>query len=99
MTDKIILDLSGLNKHFGGVKALTDVNFSLRTSEIHALIGQNGAGKTTLMNIIGGNIIRDSGKIFLDKKEVRILNPQNAKELGISFVHQELNLFCRQTGP
>ncbi len=92
MTDDLILQISGLSKSFGPVKALRQVDFELRRGEIHALAGENGAGKSTLMNIVDGILQPDSGEILFEGKPVRISSPAMAQKLGIGFVHQEIAL-------
>lgn len=92
-----ILKLSGINKEFPGVKALTDINFSLRKGEVHALVGENGAGKSTLMKILSGAYTKDSGTIEFEGKQVEITSPKFSEELGIATIYQELNLIRRIT--
>ncbi|QRM57781.1 sugar ABC transporter ATP-binding protein [Sinorhizobium sp. BG8] len=87
-----VLTIHGVTKHFGAVKALTDVDFALERGEVHALCGENGAGKSTLMNIIAGVLQPTSGEIRLDGKAVRISSPAVAQSLGIGLVHQEIAL-------
>lgn len=87
-----MLDLKDISKSFSGVKALTDVSFSLNAGEIHALCGENGAGKTTLMNIVAGNLQPDKGKVFLDGAPVEFHNYQQAEKRGIAIVYQERSL-------
>ena len=82
------LSLVGITKHFEGVAALTDVSFSVRPGEVHALLGENGAGKSTLMNVASGTISPDSGTIEFDGRRVEHLTPVVAKELGVAMVHQ-----------
>jgi len=86
-----ILQMSGINKTFPGVKALDDVNFSLKRGTVHALMGENGAGKSTLMKCLFGIFTMDSGTIIYEGKEVKIHSAKDALNLGISMVHQELN--------
>ena len=81
-----------INKSFGANNVLQDVDFSLKTGEICALLGENGAGKSTLMNILGGVLQADSGSISLDGKTVRFATPVDSLDAGIGFIHQELNL-------
>lgn len=88
----VILEMRGISKYFPGVYALHDVDLILRKGEVLALIGENGAGKSTLMKIIGGVHQQDAGRILLDGNEVIIDSVHRAMELGIAFVHQELNL-------
>jgi ribose transport system ATP-binding protein len=90
--DDYILEFSGINKTFPGVKALDDVSFKVRRGDVHALVGENGAGKSTLLKILNGNYSKDSGKIIIDLKEVEIPDPVKAREKGISIIFQELNL-------
>jgi len=87
-----ILEITGLSKSFGPIRALRSVRFDLRKGEIHALAGENGAGKSTLMNIIDGIVWPDEGEIRLDGRPVTITSPAQAQELGIGFVHQEIAL-------
>lgn len=88
----IALQMTGINKAYSGVRVLIDVDFEVREGEIHALLGENGAGKTTLMNILGGVVAMDSGNIKLFDQDVSINNTHEANELGIAFIHQELNV-------
>src|SRR6476469_1926443 len=87
-----VLRLSGISKGFPGVQALTDVLLEVMPGEVHALLGENGAGKSTLMKILYGVHQPDTGTIELNGKEVKIGSPHQAQQLGISMVHQELNL-------
>ncbi|PKK95004.1 MAG: ABC transporter [Tenericutes bacterium HGW-Tenericutes-5] len=88
----MIIELKNIYKNFGAVQALTDVSFSIGEAEIHGLLGENGAGKSTLMNILGGVLPPTSGTIVIDGTSYTHLTPHQAVELGISFIHQELNL-------
>ena len=74
------------------VKILEDVDFDLLAGEVHVLVGENGAGKSTLMRIFGGVIPLDQGDLRIDGVSVALSGPRDAREKGISFVHQELNL-------
>lgn len=89
---ELALQMSGIVKNYGGVPVLKDVDFTVNSGEIHALLGENGAGKTTLMNILGGVTPMDSGEITLFGKKVNVTSPLAAQELGIAFIHQELNV-------
>ncbi len=86
------LEVNGLRKHFGGVQALKGVDLRILAGQVHGLVGANGAGKSTLIRILAGVTNPDGGTIFLDKQPVVIANPQQATHLGLSFIHQELNL-------
>ncbi len=88
----LILRVMGVSKRFGGVQALDEVDFDVRRGEVHALVGENGAGKSTLMNIIGGVVQRDSGRIVFDGQEVDFSSPTEAQDWGISVIHQELSM-------
>jgi len=92
-----LLRMEGIYKSFPGVQALSDCKFDLRPGEVHALVGENGAGKSTLMKILGGIYDKDAGHIYLDDKEVNVTSPRMAQELGISIIHQELNLMPHLT--
>lgn len=89
---EVVLELKGINKSFGPTKVLTDVDFSVRKGEIHALIGENGAGKSTLMNITYGLVKPESGEIYIEGEKVDIKNAFIAQKSGICFVHQEIAL-------
>ncbi len=88
----IILRMKHISKSYPGVKALSDVNFDLRRGEVHALLGENGAGKSTLMKVLSGVVQADSGEIIIDGKPVHITDVSDARECGVSIIHQELNL-------
>ena len=90
--NKPVLIMQNITKKFPGVVAANDVSLDVRKGEILALMGENGAGKSTLMKILSGVIQKDSGKIFFNGEEVVIENPIHAQKLGISIIHQELNL-------
>jgi ribose transport system ATP-binding protein len=87
-----MVEMRGISKNFGGVRALRDVTFRSRGGEVHTVVGQNGAGKSTLMNILSGVYPPDSGEILLDGQRVRFASPHEAQRAGISIIHQELNL-------
>jgi ribose transport system ATP-binding protein len=90
--NKPLLRLEHITKAFSGVTVLDDVCFDVGPGEVHALIGENGAGKSTLMNIVTGSYHADSGQIFWKGQPVEIRTPNQAHELGINIVHQELML-------
>lgn len=90
--EKIILKMENISKSFPGVKALQNVDFTLRKGEIHALMGENGAGKSTLIKVLTGVYELQSGKINIDGKSIINRSPQEAQENGISTVYQEVNL-------
>ncbi len=91
--NEIIVRMQGVSKSFPGVKALDGVDFDLRAGEVMALLGENGAGKSTLMKILSGVYQRDEGQVTVFGKEVEVgLTPRKAQELGITIIHQELNM-------
>ena len=94
LQNEVVLSMRGINKSFPGTKALSDVDFTLRKGEIHALMGENGAGKSTLIKVLTGVYPKDSGQIFVEgvEGEAHIHSPQDAQNLGISTVYQEINL-------
>src|SRR3990172_1697855 len=96
MTEEL-LRLEDITKTFPGVQALSNCSFELRPGEVHALVGENGAGKSTLMKVVSGIYQKDSGHIYYKGKEVEIPNPRAAQQLGISIIHQELNLMPHLT--
>ncbi len=84
------LQLKGVCKSFPGVKALDNVQLSLRPGTVHALMGENGAGKSTLMKCLFGIYKMDAGEVYLDGQKITINNPDEAMKYGIAMVHQEL---------
>lgn len=92
-----LLRVTGISKSFPGVQALKDVQFELDRGEVLALVGENGAGKSSLMKILSGIYTKDEGSIFLDGVEVNIDSPKTAQALGISIIHQEMNLMAHLT--
>lgn len=87
-----LLEMRGISKSFLGVKALREVDFTLRRGEIHALMGENGAGKSTLIKVLTGVYPRDGGRILFEGRELAPGSPQEAQAAGISTVYQEVNL-------
>lgn len=94
---KALIQMEGIVKRFPGVLALDQSRFELRAGEVHALIGENGAGKSTLMKIIGGIYSKDAGRMLFEGQEVEVSSPRQAQDLGISIIHQELNLMPHLT--
>lgn len=88
-----LLEMKNIDKSFSGVQVLHDVGLRVETGEVHALLGENGAGKSTLMNILTGVIPRDAGTIVFDSQTLEHISIKQSEQLGIAFVHQELNLF------
>ena len=94
---ELLFSMEGIEKSFPGVHALNQARFDLRAGEIHALVGENGAGKSTLMKVFAGIYRKDAGRIIYKGREVDIPNPAAAQNLGISMIHQELNLMPHLT--
>ena len=92
MPENIILEMIEIEIKFPGVKALDKVDFTLRKGEVHSLLGENGAGKSTLIKCLTGVNRKDGGKILLNGQEINPTSPQQAVDLGISTVFQEINL-------
>jgi ABC-type sugar transport system ATPase subunit len=90
---EVLLKVSGLNKSFFGVQVLRDVGFELPRGAVLGLVGENGSGKSTTMNILGGVLHRDSGRVELAGEEIAPASSRDALALGIAFIHQELSLF------
>jgi len=87
-----VLELSGVAKQFGPVRALTGVGLRLYAGEVHALMGQNGAGKSTLIKVLTGVYPADEGEMRLNGQPIRASSTLDAQRLGISTVYQEVNL-------
>jgi simple sugar transport system ATP-binding protein len=94
MQNEIVLTMRGICKYFPGVKALENVDFTLRKGTIHALMGENGAGKSTLIKVLTGVYPMDAGEIRLEgiDRPVVVHSPQEAQSFGISTVYQEITL-------
>lgn len=92
MDNDPILEMRNIRKIFPGVLALDDVHFNLRKGEVHILLGENGAGKSTLMKILSGACQKTEGSIFLEGTELDVKTPNEALDVGISTIYQELNL-------
>jgi ribose transport system ATP-binding protein len=96
MTEPLV-SMEGIEKSFPGVRALDQCRFELCAGEVHALVGENGAGKSTLMKVLAGVYRSDAGTIRLGGRAVAITSPRAAQGLGISIIHQELNLMPHLT--
>jgi len=94
---ELLLQMSGVQKRFGGAVALQGTNLSIRAGEIHALLGENGAGKSTMLKILSGVHINDGGTIKLGAKDFRTGSPQDSIEQGIAVIYQEPSLFLDLT--
>jgi D-xylose transport system ATP-binding protein len=87
-----LLELNKISKRFGGVQALTDVDYSAERHQVTALVGDNGAGKSTLVKIISGIVAADSGTYRFEDRIVRVDSPRAAGALGIATIYQDLAL-------
>ena len=97
MAEKIVV-LNHVNKHYGGVHALKDVNFDLIRGEVHCLIGQNGCGKSTMIKTISGIVAPDAGsEVILQGKKLTGASPKTAMDCGIRVIYQDLSLFPNLT--
>jgi len=94
---ELLLQMSGVQKRFGGAVALQGTNLSIRAGEIHALLGENGAGKSTMLKILAGVHVNDGGTIKLGGKDFRTGSPQDSIEQGIAVIYQEPSLFLDLT--
>ncbi|MEU9384464.1 sugar ABC transporter ATP-binding protein, partial [Streptomyces sp. NPDC048279] len=87
-----MLSVTQLSKTFPGVRALSDVDFTARAGEVHALVGENGAGKSTLIKVLTGVYRPDRGEVTYGGEPVRFSTPLQAQQAGISTIYQEVNL-------
>jgi len=88
-----VVEMKGISKRFGGIHALRGVDLELRRGEIMGIVGDNGAGKSTLMKTLSGAYLADEGEIYVDGQKAHIQNPQDAFNLGIGMIYQDLALF------
>ncbi|MBU2992998.1 ABC transporter ATP-binding protein [Octadecabacter sp. 1_MG-2023] len=89
-----LLSVKGVNKRFGGLQALGDVNLDVAENTCHAIIGPNGAGKSTLLNVLVGKLIPDSGSVVFDGQSVLGRQPHEINQMGISRVFQTPEIFA-----
>ena len=94
---ELLLQMKNIHKKFPGVYALKNVDFDLKSGEVHALLGENGAGKSTLIKVLGGIYRAEEGKIVIQGKETLINSVADARETGISIIHQEIMLVPNMT--
>ena len=94
---QVVLEMEGISKHFGATRALNGVKLTVRSHEIHALMGENGAGKSTLMKVLSGVYQPDTGIIKVDGKPIEITKPADARAAGISLIYQELSVATNLT--
>lgn len=91
-TEKPIVEMRRIDKRYGGVHAVREVDLDVYCGEVHAIVGDNAAGKSTLIKILSGAVAKDSGKISFQGQPVEISQPRDAKQLGIETVYQDLAL-------
>jgi ribose transport system ATP-binding protein len=87
-----LLEMRGIRKEYPGVLALSEVNFTLQSGEVHCLLGENGAGKSTLMKVLSGATTKNGGSIFIDGKEVTFHSPADSQKHAIGMIYQEFKL-------
>ncbi|MEK1888946.1 MAG: sugar ABC transporter ATP-binding protein [Phyllobacterium sp.] len=92
MDTDTLLSMTGIDKRFAGISALSGASFEVGRGEVHALIGQNGAGKSTLIKVLTGYHRRDAGEVIFDSQPFEVFSPHQAQASGISTIYQEINL-------
>jgi len=92
MEDEVVLEVKKLSKHFGGIKAIDNVDMKLHYREIIAIVGDNGAGKSTLIKTISGMYQKERGEIYIHNEKVDIHTPLDARRYGIETVYQDQGL-------
>jgi branched-chain amino acid transport system permease protein len=96
-TGRVVLAIENLSKHFGGLKALDLVSFTVRSNDVHALIGPNGSGKTTMLNVLSGIYRPTAGRVTFDGRELIGLKPHQRAGLGLGRTFQNIRLFPTMT--
>lgn len=86
------LTFSSISKSYPGVRALTDVTFDVSRGAVHGLMGENGAGKSTLIRILSGDAEADTGVVTIDREEQHYRSARDARDAGVTVIHQELQL-------
>jgi ribose transport system ATP-binding protein len=95
-TTELVLELRGVSRQFGAVRALSDVSFDCRAGEVHAIVGENGSGKSTLLGIASGFVDPDRGTVRIGGEPLRRDSPAEARELGLAMAYQDTSLIQAQ---
>ena len=91
-TDNVVIEARKISKHFPGVRALHEVDLNVYAGKVNAVVGENGAGKSTLMNILSGVYTEFDGELLFNGQKVVFKDTTDARQVGISMIHQELQL-------
>src|SRR5688500_7854439 len=93
---ELVLELRGVSRQFGAVRALSDVSFDCRAGEVHAIVGENGSGKSTLLGVASGFVDPDRGEVTIGGRRLRRDSPAEARKLGLATAYQDTSLILAQ---
>ena len=93
---ELVLELRGISRQFGAVRALSDVSFDCRAGEVHAIVGENGSGKSTLLGVASGFVDPDRGEVTIGGRRLRRDSPAEARKLGLAMAYQDTSLILAQ---